>query len=156
MRRAVVRRMAPIKHHEDLAAWRLANELKCRVIQIVRRPRVAKHVRFCDQIDRSSASAPANLAEAFWKYRPKERAYFARIAIASLGETQNHLRDARDRDYLDEAEFSNLWLLSKRALGASIAWHTYLMSCPDKPAWHDPPDDRGRDPNPTSNRDPKP
>ena len=125
--------MATIKHHEDLAAWQLANALKIRVLELVERTAVARRVRFCDQIERSSTSGPANLAEAFWKYRPKERAYFVRVAIASLGETQNHLRDCRDRRLMEEKEFSELWTLASRALGASIAWHSYLMSCSNKP-----------------------
>jgi four helix bundle protein len=125
--------MATIKHHEDLEAWQLANELKLRVMAILKRPEVARHFKFCDQIDRSSRSGPANLAEAFWKYKPKEKAYFVRIALGSLGETQNHLRDGRDRDYYSETEFGEMWTLAKRAIGASIKWHTYLMSCPDQP-----------------------
>ena len=125
--------MATIKHHEDLDAWRLANDLKVAVLEILKRPAIARHVRFCDDIERSSASGPANLAEGFWKYRPKEKACFVRIAIASLGETQNHLRDALDRGFIQEPEFSTMWTLAKRALGASINWHTYLTSCADKP-----------------------
>jgi four helix bundle protein len=125
--------MATIKDHEDLQAWQLADELKRRVLQILKRTEVARHVDFCDQITRSTRSAPANLAEAFWKYLPREKAYFVRIALGSLGETQNHLRDGVDEGYYPESEFAELRTLTKRAIGASIEWHKYLMRCPDRP-----------------------
>src|SRR5689334_7183522 len=95
-------RMPTIKHHKDLLAWQLASELKRRVFQIVARPSVARHFNFCDQIRRSSRSGPANLAEGFWRYRPRENAKFVRVALGSLGETVNHLFDAFTEKYIEE------------------------------------------------------
>ena len=125
--------MATIHHHEDLEAWQLASELKKRVLQLIKRPAIAKHFRFCDQIRDSSRSGPANLAEGFWHYRPRENARCARIALGSLGETANHLYDAFTEKYIEEDEYRELDALARRALKTAIGWHKYLESCPDKP-----------------------
>jgi four helix bundle protein len=124
--------MSTITHHEDIVAWQLATELKERVFEVIARPGVARHFKFCDQIGRSSRSAPANIAEGFWRYRPRENARFVRIALGSLGETSNHLRDAWKEQYIDEPEYRTLSELARRAIGTAIGWHSHLMTCPDK------------------------
>jgi four helix bundle protein len=125
--------MPTIHHHEDLVAWQLAAELKKRVLGIIARPSMARHFKFCDQIRDSSRSGPANLAEGFWRYRPRENARFVRIALGSLGETLNHLHDAFTEKYIDENEYLDLRAIAERALKAATAWHDYLDNCPDKP-----------------------
>jgi four helix bundle protein len=80
----------------------------------------------------SSRSGPANLAEGFWRYRPRENARFVRIALGSLGETVNHLHDGFTEKYIEE-EYRELDALARRALKTAIAWHNYLENCPDKP-----------------------
>jgi four helix bundle protein len=132
--------MSTIHHHEDLVAWQLAAELKKRVLRLIARPSIARHVKFCDQIRDSSRSGPANLAEGFWRYRPRENARFVRIALGSLGETLNHLHDAFTEKYLDEKEYQDLRALAQAALKTATSWHDYLNNCPDKP----PGEHRGR------------
>ena len=125
--------MSTIRHHEDLVAWQLAAELKKRVLQLIARPAVARHFRFCDQTRDSCRSGPANLAEGFWRYRPRENARFVRIALGSIGETLNHLHDAFTENYIDETEYQEVRTLAQRALKSATAWHDYLDHCPDKP-----------------------
>jgi len=131
--------MSTIEHHEDLVAWQLAAELKKRVLQIIERPSVARHFRFCDQLRESCRSGPANLAEGFWRYRPRDNARFVRIALGSLGETLNHLHDAFTEKYISEDEYADVRALAQSALRTATAWHAYLDNCPDKP-----PSDRRR------------
>jgi four helix bundle protein len=121
--------MATIVHHEDLAAWRLAVELRKAVFAFTARPEIAKHSSFCDQIRKSSSSAPANLAEGFWRHLPGDNARFVRIALGSLGETETHLGLAKDERYISETEFTDLSKLTRRAIAASIGWHKYLAKC---------------------------
>jgi four helix bundle protein len=135
--------MATIEHHEDLVAWQLATELKERVFEITARAAVLKHRDFCEQIQTSSRSAPANLAEGFWRYRPRDNARFVRIALGSLGETANHLHDAWKENYISEDEYVSLAKLVRRALGITIRWHTYLKHCPDQPSHSQKPRTRG-------------
>jgi four helix bundle protein len=75
-------------------------------------------------------SAPANLAEAFGRYRPRDAARFVRVAIASLQETMNHLGHARKQRYISQPELEALQTLAGRAKGASTRWLAYLENCP--------------------------
>jgi four helix bundle protein len=124
--------MATIKHHEDIVAWQLATELKKWVFRIIARPSVARHFKFCDQIRTSSRSGPANISEGFWRYRPRDNARFVRIALGSLGETANHLNDAFAEKYIEEEEYKEVAKLARRALSITIAWHTHLITCPER------------------------
>jgi four helix bundle protein len=125
--------MATLKSHEDIDAWRLATELKEWVFRIIKRPEVARHFRFCDDISRSSRSAPANISEGFWrgKERPRENAKFVSYALGSIGETQNHLRDAFVENYIDEQEYNAIIALTVRALQVTEGWYRHLLSCGD-------------------------
>jgi four helix bundle protein len=120
------------KDFTELACWQLANELKVRVYEILKRPNVARDLKFCDQIRESVRSAPANIAEGFGKYDPPEFGRFLRIAVGSLKETQNHLRDALTQRYIALDEFREVWLLAKRARAAALALLDYLETCPKK------------------------
>ena len=122
--------MPTFKSHEDIDAWRVATELKEWVFRILRRPSVAKHFKFCDDIARSARSAPANIAEGFWrgKERPRENAKFVSYALGSLGETKNHLRDAFAENYIEEHEYTSIIALNVRALQVTEGWHAYLKS----------------------------
>jgi four helix bundle protein len=122
--------MTAIRSHKDLVAWQLSEELKDRVYEITARPEALRDRDFCADIRRSSRSAPANLAEAFGRYRPRDAARIVRIAIGSLEETISHLGHARKQRYISESETTTLITLAKRARGASCAWLAYLDSCP--------------------------
>jgi four helix bundle protein len=116
--------------HEDLDTWQLAEELKDKVFRFTARPNVKRDRDFCDDIQRSARSAPANIAEGFYRIRPRDHARFLRNALASLGETKNHLGHARKQKYIDDTEFKELWRLASRAMGAAKSLHQYLMTCP--------------------------
>jgi four helix bundle protein len=128
--------MPTIKTHEDIDAWTLATELKEWVFRIIKRPAVAKHFKFCDDIGRSARSALANIAEGFWRGkgrpgRPRENAKFVSYALGSLGETKHHLRDAFVEKYIEEQEYNAIIALNLRALKVCEGWCDYLMSCRD-------------------------
>ena len=122
--------MGTLDSHEDLDAWKLSEELKDRVFEIIVRPATARDRDFCDDLRRSARSAPANLAEGFYRFRPRDNARFVRIALGSLGETMNHLGHARKQKYITADEYAVLCRLNRRAIGASKAYVKYLDSCP--------------------------
>jgi four helix bundle protein len=122
--------MTAIKSHEDLVAWRLSDQLEDRVYEIPARSAARKDRDFCDDIQRSGRSGPANLSEAFHRFRPRDMARFARIALGSIGETINHLRHAHKRKYITDQEHEEWTALATRARKATIGWLTYLDSCP--------------------------
>jgi four helix bundle protein len=122
--------MAAIKSYEDLEAWKLSDQLEDRAYEITARSAARGDRHFCDDIQRSARSAPANLSEGFHRFRPRENARFVRIAIGSLGETMNHLRHARKRTYITSEEYEAWTELASRAMRAATAYLAYLESCP--------------------------
>ena len=124
--------MAGAKHHEDLVAWQLSETLRQTVVALLAKPSLSRHREFCDQIRRSSSSAPSNIAEGFGRYKPRDFARYMRIALGSLGETQNHLRAALNDNLISQEEFDRTWDLAVRAIKTSKRLHSYLRRCPDR------------------------
>jgi four helix bundle protein len=122
--------MAAIRSVEELDAWKLSDILEDRMYELTARPCARRDGDFCKDARRAARSAPANLAEGFHRYRPRDNAKFVRIAIGSLGETFNHLRHARKHNYISDVEYRDWTVLAKRARGASTRWLEYLESCP--------------------------
>jgi len=115
-----------VRRFEELDAWKLADELKKRVYALLDRGDARRDRRFCEQIMESAASSPANLAEGFGYYRHPDFARYARIAKASLTETQNHLRDGVDRQFWTPADVDPLLHLANRSIGACVRLIAYL------------------------------
>lgn len=108
-----------VRRFQDLVAWQLSHELKCEVMEFTDAGPASRDFKYCDQVRESSASAPANIAEGFGRFRPREFARFLEFARASLTETQNHLIDGRERGYLDAERYSRLSNLTRVALAAA-------------------------------------
>jgi four helix bundle protein len=108
-----------VRHFTELAAWQLAAELRDRIVALSASGPLSLDRDLCDQLRRAAASAPANIAEGFGRFEPRDFCRFLRIARASLFETQNHLDDARRRSLLVTSSFDECWTLSLRALGAT-------------------------------------
>jgi four helix bundle protein len=125
-----------VPRYQDLACWRLANELKVHVYALVEKSRAQHDRKFCDQIRESAASAPANLSEAFGWFRHGAASRHARVARASLFETKNHLGDGVDRKYWTSVESEGLQRLANRAIAATTGWLEYLDNSKE-PGWPD-------------------
>ena len=108
-----------VRDFTDLVCWQLSYELKCEVFAFTATLPASKDFDYCNQIKASSASAPANIAEGFGRFRPRDSARFFEIARASLMETRNHLIDGRDRGYLDDNLYFRLSNLARAALKAT-------------------------------------
>jgi len=93
---------------------------------------VLRNLKFRDQIRDSSSSSPANIAEGFGRFRPREFAQFMRIARASLLETRNHLQDGKTKKYFSEEDTARLLKLQVRATIAATRLLRYLESCKGK------------------------
>jgi four helix bundle protein len=125
--------MSTAERFEDLIAWQLSESLKEEVFRLTQRERVARDEKFCDQIQRSARSAPANIAEGFGRYDPKPNANHVSIAKGSLEETKNHIIDGFKRNHFDVVERDDLLKLTKRALTATTRYLRYLKSCKQAP-----------------------
>jgi four helix bundle protein len=108
--------MEKIDDYKKLVAWQLTMELGDLVDDMTSQPPASEDPDFCKQILKASAKAAPQVAEGFLRYRPKESAYYYRIARASLGEAQSHLLRGRHRKYWSEEVFKKAWDVSEGAL----------------------------------------
>ena len=118
--------------YRELACWQLANDLKRRVYAFIRKPDVADDIEFVRQIRGSARGGPRAISEGFGRFRPADFARYLEYARASLTETQNHIDDALDNEYLSVEEHRALFTLADRAIGAVTNLHKYLESCKPK------------------------
>jgi four helix bundle protein len=116
MRRALRVAMPKIDRYEDLIAWQFASELADLVDTLVSTGAASRNQSFREQILKSSAKTPAQIAEGFLRFLPRDSAYYYRIARASLGETRNHLRRGFHRKYWEESDFKKAWVLADSAM----------------------------------------
>jgi four helix bundle protein len=75
-----------VRHHRDLEVWKLADEVRRQIIQLVARADVRRDHQVCDQASRAASSACHNIAEGFYRFSPRELSHFLNIAYGSLGE----------------------------------------------------------------------
>ena len=123
--------MDRITDFRDLAAWKLAHELKLLAQALCARPGLRTQFQFCDQLKGAAESAPANIAEGFGRYYHPEAARFARIAKASEVEVLNHFIDAHDKGYLSDEEFTRHEHVVRKALKTVNGWIRYLEATPN-------------------------
>jgi four helix bundle protein len=126
------------QRYQDLDCWQLSNDLKLRVYAFIAKPPASNDFEFCDQIRRSVRGAPRTISEGFGRFRPKEFARYLEFARASLIETQNHLGDALDSNYITVEEHAALFRLADRAIGASTRLMQYLRTCKQWPGSRNP------------------
>ena len=80
----------------DLETWKLAHELMLDVYQFVKLLPPSEKFKRVDQLERSSSSIPANIAEGYGRYYYLENISFCRKARGSLTETKDHIIAAKD------------------------------------------------------------
>ena len=117
--------------HRDLECWKLADELRQKVLAIFKRPNVSRDKPFCDDIDRSTNSACHNMAEGFYKFKHKPFAASLRIARGELGEARDQLDSAARKKYITREEHKELDELCRRALAATGGLIRWLETHPD-------------------------
>ena len=124
------------QRHEDLDAWQLANQFKEEVYALIKDGPASRDFEFRDQIRDSAASATKNIAEGFGRFRPKVFAQFMEIAVGSLTETRDSLKDGVDRGYLTPERVAHARKLAARAIQVSKRFIVYLKNCKrNPPCW---------------------
>ncbi len=121
--------MAVAQRFEDLIVWQLAVRIRNAVYVLTETGGASSDYKFREQIGDSASSAPRNIAEGFARYDPPEFAQFLKIAKGSLAETQDHLLHGKQRKYISEQEFDDVWRLTCRAVRATNRLHAYLRRC---------------------------
>lgn len=101
--------MPGIRIFSDLLIWQKARAWSKAIYPETKKEAFAQDRRLVSQINDSSASVPANIAEGFGRGTQGEFVQFLGYALGSLNETQSHLCIAYDREYLDKETFAKLF-----------------------------------------------
>ena len=121
--------MAVARTIEDLTAYQLAVTLRDEILRLTTSGPSSRDFDYRDQIRDAARSATRNLAEGFSRFKPREFANLARIALGSLGEVIDQLKDGRKQGYFPEDDAQRLISLAQRAAGATRGLLRYLDSC---------------------------
>jgi four helix bundle protein len=100
--------------HEKIEAWRLGHHLALDVYSATERWPRAERYELTSQVRRAALSIPANIAEGTARYGAQELRRFLNIALGSLAELSYLLYFARDRGFLNPAQWEALESLRDR------------------------------------------
>jgi four helix bundle protein len=101
--------MPAAKVFTDLLIWQHARAWSKQIFQRTQTEPFCRDRRLVEQINDSSESVMANIAEGFGRGTQDELVTFLGYAIGSLNETQSHLCAAYDRAYLSKEDFGALF-----------------------------------------------
>jgi four helix bundle protein len=101
--------MAAARSFTDLIFWQRARKWGKRIFQYTQREPFHSDRRLTVQINDSTDSVTANIAEGFGRGTQGEFVLFLGYALGSLDETRSHLCTAYDREYLTKTEFGELF-----------------------------------------------
>jgi four helix bundle protein len=116
------------RRFHDLRAWQACDAYKKAVYQLCLDTPLSKDWKRRDQLEESVAGPPGHVAEGFGRFNPADFAKFLVIARSSLLESQNHLRDAVDKNYIGEETRLKLDMLAEVALEEVTGLMEYLQS----------------------------
>lgn len=113
------------KSFTDLEVWQQARAFKLAIYSLIKSfPKYEKY-NLEEQITRSCRSIAANISEGYGRYTYKEQIRFCMNARGSLYETQNHLIDAYDCNYITPdvlSEYTEKAKSVERLLNGYISW----------------------------------
>ncbi len=93
----------------ELKFWQRARAWSKRIFELTGQESFRSDRRLVEQINDSSESVTANVAEGFGRGTQGEFVTFLGYSIGSLNETQAHLCAAYDQQYLSKDEFAELF-----------------------------------------------
>jgi four helix bundle protein len=118
--------MSEIESYEGLEVYKVAHELVVEIYRITATFPAYERYRLTDQLCRSAASVPANIAEGYGRHHRREIIRFLYIARGSGEETRYHLLLARDLGYIDGDTCQRLrdrYVEVSKMLNGLIAYH---------------------------------
>jgi four helix bundle protein len=101
--------MPAARSFTDLQFWQRARYWSKDIWGLTQQPPFSRDQRLVVQINDSSESTMANMAEGFGRGTQEEFITFLGYSLASLDETQSHLTAAYDREHIDKDTFGRLW-----------------------------------------------
>lgn len=114
--------MAGVRVFTDLRIWQQSRQWSKDIFWKTRDGRFKTDRRLVEQINDSSESVMANIAEGFGRGTQGEFVQFLGYAIGSLNETQSHLCAAYDREYLSEDGLGELFRIGTKIRKGIVAF----------------------------------
>lgn len=116
------------KDFRELNVWLEARILKNQIFQLVKSFPPEEKYRLSDQVIRSSRSINDNIAEGHGRFSYKDQLHFCIQARGSLSETLNHLINALDCAYIDQAVFNEHYIQYKKVEQLLNGYITFLRN----------------------------
>ena len=101
--------MPAVRTFTELLFWKRAREWSRQIFQLTQEGQFSRDQRLVVQINDSSESVMANMAEGFGRGTQEEFITFLGYSLGSLDETQSHLVAAYDRGYLARNQYAALF-----------------------------------------------
>lgn len=117
--------MATVKTFQELEIWQLANELCGKIFEQIKQGLFEKDFDLKNQMNRSSGSITDNIAEGFGRGGRNEFIQFLSIARASTAELQSQLIRCKQRNYIEQKSYDELFELADKTgkkIGAFIQY----------------------------------
>ncbi len=118
--------MATIKRFEDIEAWQKARVLSIEVYKITVETDLSKDFRFRDQVNSAAGSVMDNIAEGFERGSKLELINFITIAKGSCAEVKSQLYRIKDRGFINEERFEEVFKISEEIGSMLGGWIKYL------------------------------
>lgn len=120
--------MATIERFEDIEMWKLSRNLCNEIGRLIDNDKFNKNYRLIGQIEGSSGSIMDNIAEGFERGSRGEFILFLGYAKGSCGELRSQLYRSFDRKYINEEEFNQFIVSSKRISAMIQKFIEYLRN----------------------------
>lgn len=117
-----------VRRFTELRAWQACTAYKRAVYLVCEDGPLSRDLKRRGQLEDSVAGPPGHLAEGFGRFNPADFARFVVIARSSLMESQSHLRDMVDKQYIAETTRERLDALAETALQDVTGLMEYLQS----------------------------
>jgi four helix bundle protein len=111
----------------DLLIWQRARQWSKAIFERTQAEPFRSDRRLVEQVNDSSASVMANVAEGFGRGTQGEFVTFLGYALGSLNETQSHLTVAYDRGYIPKDEFGALFAEGTEIRKMTVSFLTSMV-----------------------------
>lgn len=119
--------MATIKRFEDLDMWKLSRELCKRVGNLIDSGIFKNNFRLIGQIEGSSGSIMDNISEGFERGTRAEFIQFLGYSKGSCGELRGQLYRMLDRNYINQEQFDEIYMMAVRISNMLQKFIRYLQ-----------------------------
>ncbi|MFO7902609.1 MAG: four helix bundle protein [Planctomycetota bacterium] len=119
--------MSGVKSFTELLIWQRARALSKEIFRHTRNQPFCTDKRLVVQINDSSESVMANIAEGFGRGTQGEFILFLGYALGSLDETRSHLAAAYDRQYLSRDDYAALFAEGTEIRKMTVAFITSMV-----------------------------